>query len=163
MFLGLKAFSRNFFILLVLFFSMTESARARQQIPFGFLSPSRISSCAGIPLGGYCWYWGGAGQSCDTGCASHGGCDPSGIETYTGSSGTDANCLAVIQALGATTVASVYAAASGQAGCMQGVLKIKYFLWIFVYPDNLRSVTSPTTCSSAALNSDHNRVCSCRQ
>lgn len=31
-------------------------------------------SCSGWEDGGYCWYFGGAGQSCDTVCTTHGGC-----------------------------------------------------------------------------------------
>lgn len=30
--------------------------------------------CGGYESGGYCWYYGGLGQSCNTACATHGGC-----------------------------------------------------------------------------------------
>jgi len=57
-------------------------------------------SCSGAVVGGYCWYASAANQSCDTTCAPYGGCNLSGTRDYAGSGGSDANCVAVIAALG---------------------------------------------------------------
>lgn len=57
-------------------------------------------TCAGTWVGGYCWYLGAKGQSCDTVCASHGSYHEA-TRTYAGSHGTDSNCYAVLSDLGA--------------------------------------------------------------
>lgn len=60
-----------------------------------------VTTCAGVQVGGYCWYASGDGQDCDTACASQGGgCDLTGIKAYAGSDGSNANCQAVLAALG---------------------------------------------------------------
>jgi hypothetical protein len=56
--------------------------------------------CTGVFLGGYCWYASLAGQSCTDACGAHGGCNLAGTRDYAGSGGTDANCVAVLEALG---------------------------------------------------------------
>lgn len=58
------------------------------------------ASCAGASVGGSCWYYGAAGQSCSTVCATHGG-GTSATASYAGSSGTDANCSSLLTTLGA--------------------------------------------------------------
>jgi hypothetical protein len=67
--------------------------------------PSTVSvsacppTCGGFSLGGYCWYTGALGQSCDTICSTRGG-STSGTINYVGSGGSLANCVAVVQGLG---------------------------------------------------------------
>lgn len=58
--------------------------------------------CGGTMVGGYCWYAtiSETYQSCDDICASRGGCNLEGTRNYAGSGGTDANCQAVLNALG---------------------------------------------------------------
>lgn len=58
--------------------------------------------CDGVVVGGHCWYWGRIFEddNCDEVCATHGGCNDATL-TYAGSEGTDANCGAVMTALGA--------------------------------------------------------------
>lgn len=58
------------------------------------------SSCAGVTVGGFCWYYSNTNESCTTVCASHGGFN-AGTVSYAGSSGSLANCSAVLGALGA--------------------------------------------------------------
>ncbi|WP_435640829.1 RCC1 domain-containing protein [Micavibrio aeruginosavorus] len=57
------------------------------------------SWCSGVVVGGYCWYVSALNQSCDAACASRGGVNSTGVINYAGSSGTLANCTAVVQAL----------------------------------------------------------------
>ena len=62
---------------------------------------SCTQACAGTLVGGYCWYLGAVGGSCDTACSSHGGYNAA-TRTYVGDQGTSANCATVLDALGAT-------------------------------------------------------------
>jgi hypothetical protein len=57
------------------------------------------SCCAGVSVGGYCWYMGSSGQSCTSVCATRGGYNAA-TRSYAGSEGTDARCTAVLNALG---------------------------------------------------------------
>ncbi|MBN1773243.1 MAG: hypothetical protein JXB32_18420 [Deltaproteobacteria bacterium] len=57
-------------------------------------------ACGGVRVGGFCWYAGGVNESCTTACAAHGGCDLAGTRDFAGSGGSDANCVAVVNALG---------------------------------------------------------------
>ena len=54
------------------------------------------TGCVGPSFGGYCWYASAPSGDCDTICASHGGCNPSGL-SYGQSS--NANCLAILNGL----------------------------------------------------------------
>jgi hypothetical protein len=63
------------------------------------LPPQR---CGGVRVGGYCWYFGAQGQSCDEVCASHGGYHDA-TRFYAGSAGSNSQCIAVLDALGAPT------------------------------------------------------------
>ncbi|MFH1437336.1 MAG: hypothetical protein ABIJ56_16650 [Pseudomonadota bacterium] len=58
------------------------------------------AECAGVMVGGYCWYASGMDESCAGVCAVHGGCNLAGTRDYAGSGGTDAQCVAVLEALG---------------------------------------------------------------
>src|SRR5262249_605365 len=51
-------------------------------------------------VGGFCWYLGAAGADCDATCAAQGRVYDAATATYAGSSGTNANCEAVLTALG---------------------------------------------------------------
>lgn len=62
-------------------------------------TPPASSGCPTyVSVGGYRWYQGNAGDSCDTVCASRGGCNLEGTRDYAGSGGTNANCQAVFDA-----------------------------------------------------------------
>lgn len=58
-----------------------------------------VTSCAGVKVGGYCWYLSAVGAHCEMTCANHGGYHEA-TRTYAGSDGTNANCTAVMSALG---------------------------------------------------------------
>ena len=56
--------------------------------------------CGGVRVGGYCWYPSAPDGSCTDACTAHGGCSLAGTRDFAGSGGTDANCVAVLAALG---------------------------------------------------------------
>jgi hypothetical protein len=56
--------------------------------------------CSGAVVGGFCWYAGSVTESCAETCQPHGGCNLAGTRDFAGSGGTDANCVAVLAALG---------------------------------------------------------------
>jgi hypothetical protein len=58
-------------------------------------------TCAGgVEVGGSCWYYGALGQSCTTVCSNAGKSYSAATESYAGSAGTDAQCGAVLDAIG---------------------------------------------------------------
>jgi hypothetical protein len=73
------------YVLLVAAIFATTSASA-QMIPFAFWNQDSTppAGCAGggTPYGGYCYYFGGNFQSCDTVCAARGGCNLTGTSAY---------------------------------------------------------------------------------
>jgi hypothetical protein len=59
--------------------------------------------CAGTVVGGFCWFMGAVGQSCDTVCTGAGLIyDDGGTRGFAGSGGTNAQCQSVLDALGAS-------------------------------------------------------------
>ncbi len=54
---------------------------------------------AGIEVGGACWFLGELGQSCTAVCDAAGFPYDEATRTYAGSDGTNANCVAVLDAL----------------------------------------------------------------
>ena len=68
-------------------------------------------TCAGLYMGGYCWYLGDVNQSCDTFCSTHGGYNEA-TRTYAGvvTAGNDTNidnCMNILNALDNGTCDSV--------------------------------------------------------
>ncbi|HRO67958.1 MAG TPA: hypothetical protein PL182_10375, partial [Pseudobdellovibrionaceae bacterium] len=104
-------------------------------------------TCAGNLIGGYCWYMGTAGQSCDGVCSSKGGCNLAGTRNYAGSGGTGANCNAVLTALGQPEGTLLEAGEHG-LGCAYAVV--------------IRARYTPTTTCAAAVGSVR-RACACNQ
>ncbi len=104
--------------------------------------------CSGASVGGYCWYLAANLASCDTACATHGGYD-SATASYAGSSGSDANCSAVLTAL---------AAAGGPSttgtSCAAG-----YGCNVDIFSNWIRC-TTPATGSSLLVNGLR-RACAC--
>lgn len=99
----------------------------------------------GVAVGGYCWSLGAANQSCDTVCATKGGCNLTGIRDYAGSGGNATNCTAVLTALfGAITAADVGASPHG---C------------VITFGSIGMRFTATTTCAAAAA--DTQRACAC--
>jgi hypothetical protein len=101
----------------------------------------------GTNIGGYCWYYTGTlAQSCDTVCATHGGCNATGTINYAGSGGTLANCQAIATAFGKGTVAD--STSTGGVGCS------------YLNTGNAFRITSPaTTCADTG--SKYARFCAC--
>lgn len=94
----------------------------------------------GASVGGYCWYLGTSNtESCNDICASHGGCNLVGTRDYAGSGGTDANCTAVMTALGA---AGSFNTSVG--GFALGCYTSNFNLWA--------RGTDPTTCEDKGSN-----------
>lgn len=58
------------------------------------------AACGGAEVGGSCWYYGADGASCADTCSTRGGYDEA-TRTFAGSDGSDANCDAVLDAIGA--------------------------------------------------------------
>ena len=108
--------------------------------------------CAGAPVGGYCWYASAPDQSCDAACATHGGCDLAGTRDYAGSGGTDAQCVAVLAALGYGSY-SHQDWSNNDLGC--------HFAWAsWTY----WSTAFPTTCAAAAPGAAAAvRMCACAE
>jgi hypothetical protein len=102
------------------------------------------TACAGPSIHGFCWYASAAAANCDATCASHGGCNATGL-TF-GNSST-ANCRTILDAisLGAGAVSASY---WGSAGCF-------YFAFF-----NQRSIdASGSTCAGSY--SGGQRACAC--
>jgi len=74
------------------------------------------TACVGGSLGGFCWHAGANSQSCDTACASFGGCNLEGTRDFAGSGGTNANCATVLSFLGLGS-GSVWPSGPGNMGC----------------------------------------------
>jgi hypothetical protein len=75
--------------------------------------------CEGQPLFGICWYRGAAGESCEQTCATRGGPSPFAPE-YVGSpeqGGSEAECSAILAALGANTPAVTATRLTAGIGC----------------------------------------------
>jgi hypothetical protein len=109
-------------------------------------------TCAGQLVGGFCWFLGASGASCDATCAAVGKtCDAATI-SYAGSQGTNSNCTAVLNALVPPFIAldADCTASVGAVGC-----------WYFAETDEyVRCTAPPTTC--AASNPGLHRACACQ-
>lgn len=121
-------------------YSCTSGARS-------LVSNTCAASCAGTLVGGYCWYYGTSGGSCTTACSTHGGYN-SATQTYAGDLGSDANCNAVIIALGKGS------ANPGAVSSTQGVGCIIYFGMTY-------GRYSGAATTAAASGSSIQRACAC--
>lgn len=109
-------------------------------------------SCAdstSVAHGGSCWRYGALNQSCDTVCASSDGCNLTSTRDYAGSGGDNANCQAVLGALGATGANVINGTAAG-VGC----------LYSNFHGSRVR-MTTGTTCD--ATNAYYRRACACNR
>src|SRR5262245_59540823 len=72
----------------------------------------------GQPVGNFCWFLGARGADCDATCAAQGMVYDGATATYAGSAGTNANCEAVLTALGHPgSVVNAAPGGSGGLGC----------------------------------------------
>jgi len=76
---------------------------AKLDTVLAIIDPDVCDENGGVTVGGFCWVLGAFGQSCTTACTTAGFSSASlaGTRDFAGSAGTDANCLAVLDALGA--------------------------------------------------------------
>jgi hypothetical protein len=109
-----------------------------------------VSGCGGASVGGYCWYFGSYGDSCDDVCSDHGGTSTAGTVSYAGSSGSNANCQAVAAAVSAGTWLGDCSDMYGIGCAKDGNGKI------------CREITNATT-NGAAASGLNRRFCSCTQ
>lgn len=111
-------------------------------------------SCGGVEVGGYCWYASALSQNCTDTCAAEGlSCDLTGTRDYAGSGGTDANCDAVMDALGIYMGSATFsgsALGSYTGGCLG--------FDAFGSPQRHRYGNSATTCSAGGT---QQRACAC--
>lgn len=116
----------------------------------GGVAPDTTSaSCAGVSVGGYCWYLGNQNESCTTVCASHGGYN-NATDTYSGGAGTLVQCQSVLNALGRAGAAVDGGGCTGGYGCT-------YNYQVF---QNIRCTAPPATTASA-VDPDSERACAC--
>lgn len=140
---------------------VTNNGGPRTMIPYGSAGewalfrnnkPGHISladcppPCGGRLIAGFCWYKGGPGQSCNTVCASRGGCDLNGTRNYAGSGGSRANCQAITNAFGEGAYVNQR---GGDLGCSEYSPKGTLY-WL---------AGSATTCGSSVER--NSRFCAC--
>ncbi|MBY0415386.1 MAG: hypothetical protein K2Q18_14535 [Bdellovibrionales bacterium] len=109
---------------------------------------SEASGCAGVNVGGYCWYYGHSGESCGTVCTNHGGYNEA-TETYAGVSGTNAACTEVSDALGVPAASMIDTSCSVGYGC--------------AYFSGFRIRCNDTVTTETASRNDISRVCACNE
>jgi hypothetical protein len=107
--------------------------------------------CDGIEVGGYCWYLGAAGESCDAVCSSHGSCDLAGTRDYIGSGGTLANCQSIATALGLSGTAANGESSDQGYGC-SAISALGFAI--------IARIPSPAT-SCGASSASMQRICAC--
>jgi hypothetical protein len=116
-----------------------------------FSHPFCNPPCAGVWVGGYCWYKSGSNKHCNDACATHGGCNLVGIRDYAGSAGSNANCLNVLDALGGTGVGAVSAEPFlFGTGCAWDASDQRF-----------RATSPATNCTGYAMNTY--RACACNE
>lgn len=106
--------------------------------------------CAGDLVGGFCWFLGNSGDSCDTTCGAQTlTCSPATV-AYAGTSGTLVNCDAVLDAISAPDTAIDGSLTGGiGTGCGRYGIATHY-----------RELSAPTTC--AAAQGSVARACACQ-
>jgi hypothetical protein len=104
--------------------------------------------------GGFCWFLGAEGESCDTVCANNGRLYDSATETYAGSGGTDGNCEDVWAALGGPGDYTNLVSCSVGNGCSGLHLTIPIEVDVFT-----RCTPSTTAAASSAT---VKRACACQ-
>jgi hypothetical protein len=114
------------------------------------------SGCAsGVAVGGYEWFLGAVGASCDATCTAEGLAYDPATATFAGSGGSDTNCSAVLGALGHP--GPVFGGNLGTAlGCIYGATAGPSLIGV--------RDTSPTTSSAVAssmLGTQIQRACAC--
>lgn len=99
-------------------------------------------------VGGFCWFLGKIGESCDKVCTDNDRTYDTATDTYAGSSGMLANCTAVMNDIGVAGVGVDNGACADAVGCFTTAGTI------------VRCTAPPTT--AAASNAVDVRVCACQ-
>ena len=147
----------------------SQSIMVRATDPNGGYSDRNFNvSVVGAVVGGYAWaplITSNAPNGCDQACAQYGKtCNLTGTRDYAGSSGTNAQCQAVLDAMGvfiSTAVASYTHSASAGIGCFRVYLNVPDDPQSYGY----RNTSAPTTCSATGGHQNGqygNRVCACQ-
>mgnify|MGYP003564720886 CR=1 FL=1 len=105
--------------------------------------------CEGVEFGGYCWHHGAQNASCNEVCGSHGGYHEA-TRYFTGSDGSNQNCINVLGALGIYE-GTFYETTQGGIGCFT----------INGAPYRYRD-TQTTTASATYGTPGRRRVCACQ-
>lgn len=124
----------------------SEWTTFRNNRPAGVTLAACPPQCAGKSVGGYCWYAGVSDQSCTQVCSARGGVNMAGTRDYAGSGGTNANCLAVLNALSLGSGA-IQNSGTANLGCS--------FVGLF------GRQRYPTTTTAEASNALAQRACAC--
>jgi hypothetical protein len=126
-----------------------EFTAANIRFGVNILGVTGTSPGQGVVVGGATWYFGGDNQSCTSVCSFYGLSYNTATLTYAGSSGSNANCQMVLDALGAGSGGISSGPCGGQAlGCMLG--------------EGTRArCTSPATTAGAAQGGQF-RACACQ-
>lgn len=137
-----------YLILIVIFVSCGEHGGVAPGENQVLDAASADDGCEGILVGGYCWYRGSAGDSCDDVCTNHGGYNAA-TRTYAGDLGSNSNCVQVLDALSvpASSLTTV-------SGCTFGC-------------ENDTLVSDRTRCTDPTSSSDNDpyveRMCACNE
>jgi len=122
-------------------------------------SATKEPVCGGAKFADACWYLAAIGQSCAELCASHGGYSEA-TRTVAGSEGTDTNCVAVMDLVGAppdrnSFDGNISDGAAGPCGC--------HITDADILPNRLRIVRWTTTAECGSGNPEAQRVCACNE
>jgi hypothetical protein len=79
---------------------------------------SACSRCPGTWVGGYCYWLGADGQSCDAVCAAQGWIYDEATRAHSGSDATDTACIVTLDALGAPSLSFELGTCGGGFGCI---------------------------------------------
>lgn len=112
-------------------------------------------ACPGTLFAGSCWVEGGRGDSCRNACTGRGLAYDAATATYAGSGGSDANCLAVAQAMFPFWTSPPYP----EPLRVQGMASSGVGCGVFNLPTLLRD-GNPTI--SDAVDGQVSRICACQ-
>lgn len=101
--------------------------------------------------GGYCWFRGAEGDSCDATCANAGRIYDEATSTYAGSAGTVANCAQLAGDYGLANTVWLNGSCSNGLGCYDTGLN-----------GFLRCTTPATTSSASQSPGGYRRICACQ-
>jgi hypothetical protein len=119
--------------------------------PTGVTIADCSGGCTGYSYGGYCYYHSGdlSTNSCDTTCASYGGCNAAGTRYIGSDDSSGSRCGAVATALAGTSL-SAAASTGADPGCGMNTFKGGWIVYNYYTPT--------TTCASTASSG---RICAC--